>query len=862
MSVILRYLRFIGRVLWAMIQSISFFMYVMLFLFMVTTGILGLKLFPDILIMWEEGKVLAEDIEAVDMYNKEPTVIYDDEGEVLQTLSHYHFVPVEKDALPERVKEAVIAIEDERFYEHKGYDIRGILRALVDIYRHQGEITQGGSTITQQLVKINYLSLDKTYTRKVKEIFTAIHLEKEFEKDDILTMYLNTINYGNRAYGIGSASQRYFNQSVDTLSDAQVAFLTAIPNNPSVYNPLTNMDNTLKRQKIILGKMYELGYLSKTDYQKALGEPIVLDEHNPQQPPESYLTSFALHGATKALMETQAFDFQYTFDSDEERTNYKTRYQTAYREMSDRLRQGGYTITTTLNQAKQDALQQEVNSVLSSFTAKDNTSGLYKTQGASVLIDNDTGDVKAIVGGRTQEDVANTYNRAFLSHRQPGSAIKPLLVYAPALEHGYVPESILEDKALKNGPSNWDNQFHGDLTLRYSLARSYNTIPYQLMANVGGETALDYLAQMQFSALTPQDTNPISAIGGFTYGTSPLEMASGFATLARLGEYVEPTGIQEVRDFTDTVLYENKHFSQSVYDKGVSYLTTDMLKDVVNKSYGTGYGTAIQGYETAGKTGTTTGNKDKWFVGYTPKYTLSVWVGNDKPAPVRGKSPQTIFTNYMTELHASEQPDETKFDKPTDAIRYAFVNPYTGQVSLDNNRGFWERHEIPLAYVTWLQDKQEKESVTVDKEVLKEEKEEETYENVITSRLKQYGRTEAEELAIQQQAKDALNDLQGLSVSSIEDINTATEALNKTINLIMDILYPRVQQDYLDRYNQEAERLQEAKKAVYQAIKDKDDKPTTSEGTTEEKETAPVENEGFIFPDEIKEQTLNDFINN
>lgn len=772
-------------------------------------GLVALKMKPITQELWNNANEKVSMINEGTFKNKVETVIYDNKGKVIREVAVHDYYYIEgKDIKPE-IKEAVMAIEDVRYLDHKGYDVKAIARAFAEIVKNNGEITQGGSTITQQLVKLQFLTLEKSYQRKIEEIFIATKLEKEYSKEQILEFYLNNINYGNGAYGIETASRTYFSKPSKELTVSEIAFLTAVPNNPSVYNPVRNMDNTMKRRDVVLSEMKEAGFIDDKEYKQAIEQVITLKMPKKKVEPETYEVSYVLSSATKILMENEGFKFKYWFETEEERLKYQEEYNDLFTQLNQKIRNGGYTIHSTIDMDKQKMFQESMNKGLSDFTAKDGESGLYKTQGAGTLIDNKTGDLLAIIGGRTQDDVANTYNRAFLSYRQPGSSIKPLVAYTPAFERGMLASTRMNDTYIKNGPNNWDDRFHGSMTLRKATEMSWNTIPYQIMNRLGAKDLAMYLAEMEFSGLTPQDANAIIAVGGFTYGATPLEMTAGYATLARNGAYVRPTGISKIVDFTNTTLYENERKSKRIYDKGSAYLMTDVLKGVVSKQSALAYGYDVDGFETAGKTGTTNGNRDKWYAGYTPHYTAVVWVGNDRPANIPGKYPQEIWKDFMEKVHKGIKPK--KFEMPTDRISYMFVNPNTGEVDKQDGRGWWRQELVPEIY--WELQEKRKAEAKAKAERDKREKERQRLE-AIKKLLEEAGITQAEEDELEQKAEEALMMLGDAHIYSTYDYEYVYGALNEAKTAIEAVVLPVPRESFYARYNQEAKRIEAERKAV------------------------------------------------
>ncbi|MBQ5484991.1 MAG: transglycosylase domain-containing protein, partial [Lachnospiraceae bacterium] len=413
----------------------------------------------------EASELVAKSTE--DTFKKAQTsVAYDDKNKVISVLkgekdSYY----LTYDEIPVEARQAIVSIEDKKFYEHHGVDYKAIVRAAWAAFRN-GRVTQGGSTITQQLAKNVFLTPDRKWERKVEEIYIAMDLEKKYGKKKILEFYLNNVCFGGGYYGIQAAAQGYFGKDVVNLTTSQTAFLCGIPNAPTRYNPRKHLDNALKRRDRVLRNMREDGIISQSDLEAALSEKIEIKQ--PKEYYNNYEDTFLYYCATRALMEADGFEFRYTFDSEEDEKAYKELYKQQYNEYHERLYTGGYRIYSTLNRDKQKKLQKSINNGLASFTEK-TKDGVYKLQGAGVCIDNETGSVVAIVGGRGQKSNVYTLNRGFQSTRQPGSTIKPLVVYTPALENGYTPNTIVDDHKFEGGPSNAGGTYSGKITMRQAV---------------------------------------------------------------------------------------------------------------------------------------------------------------------------------------------------------------------------------------------------------------------------------------------------------------------------------------------------------------------------------------------------------
>ncbi len=605
----------------------------------------------------EEARTLAAASTEESFRAVETSLVYDDDGKLISTLKGEKDVYyLEFDEIPEYTKAAIISIEDKKFYSHPGYDLKAILRAAKALLEN-GEVTQGGSTITQQLARTIYLTQERTWQRKVEEIFLAVELEKKYSKDDILEFYLNNIYFGNGYYGIQAASKGYFGREVWELNLSEQAFLCAIPNNPSLYDPLVHMENTLGRRDRILDQMKKDGKITEITCLGAKRDVIVLNRT--ERIKHDYVETYIYYCATRILMEQQGFVFQTEFAGEKERQAYQRAYDELYGSCQASLYQKGYRIYTSIDMEMQTELQETVDGVLAGYT-ETNEEGVFTLQSSAVCLDNHTGMVKAIVGGRDQGLPGYTLNRAYQSFRQPGSAVKPLIVYTPALERGYYPDSVVVDEPIEGGPQNADNSFAGEMTLREAVEKSKNTVAWKLFEELTPETGLSYLKEMGFLKLNPDDIRLTSSLGGFTKGVSALEMASAYEALENDGIYRRPDCVKRITDSDGNVLYEADILEERVYEQNAARMMTDLMKGVLLT--GTGKGLALTDMPSAGKTGTTNDNKDGWFVGYTPYYTTSVWVGYDMPKELPGLSgssfPGVIWNHFMETIHQGLEPME------------------------------------------------------------------------------------------------------------------------------------------------------------------------------------------------------------
>lgn len=618
------------------------------------------KFGKDILAYQNEARELVENSSESTFRQDETSIVYDANGKKLREVTGEKEVYYKTyDEIPAYFVEAMVSVEDRRFYEHHGVDYEGIMRAAYILFKNNGQITQGASTITQQLARGIFLTNEVSYERKIKEIFIAWELEKKYTKQQILEFYLNNIFFSNGYYGIGAAAKGYFDKDLDELSVAEVAYLCAIPNSPTYYDPRVNPEHTTERQHKILGDMHELGYLNDLEYEMAMDEKVTLAPE--KKISHDYVETFTNFCATEALMEASGFEFQYKFDTIDEQHEYNERYRAVYDEYYATLYTGGYQIYTSIEPKKQRLLQKTIDETLSVDEEKNEETGIYNLQGASTCIDNATGRVVAIVGGRTQNELQGySLNRAYQSARQPGSTIKPLVVYTPQLERGYTPQTRVDDNAFEQAdmPENSGKSYSGMISLAQAVAASKNVVAYRLFGELTPQVGVEYLLNMNFNYLTIEDRQNMAAcLGGLTYGATTVEMASGYSTIENDGEFRKPTCIVKITDSQGNEVVKDNIKSRQVYELNASRMMTSMLQGVFTG--GTASGLGIPGMSCAGKTGTTDNNTDGWFCAYTPYYTTSVWVGYDTPQATRGlwgsTYPGRIWHDYMTEIHEGKK---------------------------------------------------------------------------------------------------------------------------------------------------------------------------------------------------------------
>lgn len=588
------------------------------------------------------------------------TEIYDKDNQLIGLINagHYEYVPIKDISL--NIQNAYIAQEDRRFKSHTGVDWIATARAGLALVKNRGEITQGGSTITQQVIKNTYLTQEKSFTRKVVEILLAPEVEKQYSKADIMEFYCNTNFYGNRCYGVQAASRYYFGKNASELAPYEAAVLVGLSNSPSAYDPVKNPEAALEKRNDVMKSMVEIDLLTQEQYDTYSAQKLNIVQEDAEGTDENYQSSYAIHCAAQKLMLLDGFQFQYTFEDKITYTDYTARYDALYKEKNDEIRSGGYKIYTALDSNLQQILQTQIDSGLSGYTElQDN--GKYALQGAGVIVDNPSNYVVAIVGGRGTED---QFNRAYLSARQPGSTIKPLIDYAPAFDTGeYSPARIVDDHKWEGGPSNSSGTYRGNVTVREALNRSINTVAWQILSDIGVNFGLSYLGQMDFQKITYVDNEiPSLSIGGFTNGLRVVDMAKGYSTLANHGVYNDRTCIIKIEhEQKGELTKELKDNARQVYQEDSAFMVTDILKGTLTEAYGTGYGLALDGQmPAAGKTGTTNSSKDTWFCGYTRYYTTAIWMGYDTPRAMPGIYGNTytgrIWKNTMNQIHEGKEP--------------------------------------------------------------------------------------------------------------------------------------------------------------------------------------------------------------
>ncbi len=568
--------------------------------------------------------------------------IYDKDGNYVTTLvGRENRTVIDTTTLPRHVVDAFLAAEDLRFYKHPGFDVTRILGAVVSNVR-TGGFDQGASTITQQLVKLSHLSSQKTIARKLEEVWLALQMEQLYTKEQILDMYLNYIYFGQGAYGIQAAAEVTFGVDAAELSPAQAAALAAAIKAPSAYSIQSDPENNRERREYILGVMLSEGMLTPEEHDAAVQETLTPIQSEAVQTEYGWFVDAVLDEAELQLDVS-----------------------------AEMLLAGGYRIDTTLDPAMQTVLDEQF-TVTSVFpaNAKDGT----PVQAAAAAVDTATGAVRAIVGGREYE-TRRGLNRATHLRRQPGSALKPLAVYAPAIEYaGWTAASVIMDEPTAFGsykPRNAGNAYYGNVTLRTALKNSLNIPAVKVIESIGVGTARRYLTAVGIE-LDDRDWNLSLSLGSMTYGASPVQMAAAYSPFANGGIFYAPYFIERITDRSGKVVYQHQDSGNRVLSQQNAYLLTNLMQTVIASGTGTRLNSA--GVQVAGKTGTVNmvggGNRDAWMSAYTADLSVCVWMGYDEPddnhrlsnSVSGGTNPASLARNFLKAYYTGRS--KPTFKKP------------------------------------------------------------------------------------------------------------------------------------------------------------------------------------------------------
>ena len=572
--------------------------------------------------------------------------------------------------MPDNLKNAYVAIEDERFYKHSGVDIKRTASAIFNYVIHFGSSSFGGSTITQQLVKNITGDNTDSVTRKVKEWWKAWLLETKLSKEEILEGYLNIIYVGPSIYGVDSGAKYYFNKSASELSLEECAFLAGINHSPNSYNPFSDTDNSEKiknRTITVLDKMKELGYIDETSYNEAVSNVNSgLNFKNGEVEAKSDGV-YSYH--TDALITEITNDI-------EEKYNISEEFATNYINMA------GLTIHSTEDSKIQEETEKEFEK--SKYILKSKTGG-DNSQAAMIVMDHKTGNVLSCVGALGKKDISRPFNRATQSTRQTGSSIKPLAILAPAIDKKIITASSVYDdteKDFENGYHPVDyNKALGEITVRRAVESSQNIPFVEIMEKLTPKTAIKYLEKMGITTLTKNDEGLPLALGGLDKGISPLQMAGAYSTIANDGIYIEPTFYTKIDRKNGSKILESKQEKRRVFSKEVAYILKSLLTQPVIGENGTATYCKISGVDVAAKTGTTDENYDRWLCGFTPYYTAVTWYGFDQNETIdfNGRNPAgLIWANVMARIHAGLQ--KASFEKPSGVLSITVCSE-TGKVA-------------------------------------------------------------------------------------------------------------------------------------------------------------------------------------
>lgn len=660
---ILKNIRFIFNIAYSVLKNIFVIAILFLMLLGIFGGGIGLGYFAS-LTSNEEPLTQEQMSDAIGNLNLISSFHYNDGTKISDVNSDELRIVKPLSEISQYVIDGIISTEDSSFYEHNGIVPKALLRAILQEAVSSGSGATGGSTLTQQLIKQQILTSEVTFKRKANEILYALRLEKHFTKDQILEAYLNVSSFGRNhnglnIAGIEEAAQGVFGVAAKDLTLPQAAYLVGMPQNPIVYTPYTNQatlkEDTsagIERMKFVLFSMYRENKITKEQYEEALAYDITKDFLPPKEissDRQSYLYQAVNREAIKVLITKAAQKNKLTYD---EVRNDSELYSKYYDEASRELSSSGYKITSTIDQKVYDAMQKAIasygNQIGPTYNTQyvDQNTGETKTQtepaqNGAVMIENKTGRILGFVAGRDFE--SNQVDHAFTTHRSPGSTIKPILVYAPAIENNLIyPASIVPDTKVSipqgNGtywqPTNYGNTITNQfLTVRYALFRSFNNPVikiYQTMLQKG-INAGEYLKKMGIKGITEDEYQNIAlSIGGTRTGPTVLEQTSAFSTLANGGEHHDAYLIEKIEDSRGNIVYQHEDKKERVFSEATAYLTTNMLQDIANSTqFYNMKGNMGFSSDLAGKTGTSENEIDNWFVAYTPTVTLGSWIGYD-----------------------------------------------------------------------------------------------------------------------------------------------------------------------------------------------------------------------------------------
>jgi len=633
-------------------------------------------------------------VEKLKFYSpSETTKIYSSDGTLLATLYKENREWVKYDQIPKSLINAILAIEDSRFYEHRGISFKDIARALYIDYKKRS-LSQGASTITQQLARNIFLHPRATIRRKVREALLAVQIEKKFTKREIMELYLNQIYFGAGAYGVQAAAKTYFGKNVEDLTLPECAIIAGLPASPNDYSPFINKKYAKVRQILVLKRMCDCGYIDYTTMKEAIHTKMKFSRRKSHAKllKYPYFTTYALHELF------QKYD-------------------------DDLLYRGGLKVYTTLDIRKQKIARNAINRGL----ARAKQQYLNCTQAAIVAIEPKTGFIRAMVGGKkwTKD---NQFNRAWQARRQPGSSFK-IFVYTTAIDSGFTPNSIVLDSPVSYpdgpgrsySPKNCDHKFMGAIPIRRAIQYSRNVAAVRMMHRLGPEKVIQYAYKMGIK----DKLEPTLSLALGAGVVTPLDMASSVSVLANQGIRCEPTAIKKIYDSEGNVIEDNTYpSSEKVIPATTASAMTDMLEDVIRAGTGTG---AQIGRPAAGKTGTTDSFRDAWFVGYTPDLAAAVWTGNDDFSKMNhaygGNIPASIWGDFMKKALSGTKPKD--FQSVKSNLVAVLICDETGLRATSNcpktHIEYFERGKEPRKYCTLHGEKVVKSTEGDDKKKEKKE---------------------------------------------------------------------------------------------------------------------------------------------
>lgn len=629
--------------------------------------------------------------------NQSSFIYYTDENgvphELEQLQSEINRITVDSSQIPQVMKDAIVSIEDERFYSHHGVDLKRTIGATAKWALSKigiGSSDYGGSTITQQVIKNITSEKENKASRKIKEIMRAIALEQRLSKDEILEMYLNIVNFAQNCWGVEAAANTYFNKTANELTLPEAASIAGITQYPALYDPIVNPEKNVEKRNIVLAKMLELGKITQNEYNVAVTSELVTSDEYRQS--RSNVTSYFADQVVADVIR----DLQKKGIPEEIATR--------------QVYSGGLKIYTTLDVNIQDTIESVYsdprNLGIYPNSYGDEDQAYYKAQSAMVIVDPYTGAVKGLVGGLGEKKDIRGWNRATQAKRQPGSAFKPLAVYAPALDMGKITEmDVVLDEEIEIGNDKWKPKnsyegFAGEMTIKDAVARSANIPAVKVLDKIGLSSSYGYLQNKFHIPLNEKDKNYSSlALGGLSDGVSPMDMAGAYSAFVNGGKYIEPYTYTQVVDPEGRTILANDPYGSSELEyvkddekytvkngRGVSqaisasaaYITSDLLYGVINSSRGTGQSARLDvDMPEYGKTGTTDDDFDKWFVGFTPYYVGAVWFGFDSPASLTkagiSRNPSVIaWKQVMDEIH--QYLPERELEKPKNIVEVEVCN--------------------------------------------------------------------------------------------------------------------------------------------------------------------------------------------